>query len=318
MEQPTPSATPTFVGIDAASERLDVHLRPSGEVLTTARDEAGLDALTARLLAAAPALIVLEATGGLETVVAAALAAAGLPVAVVNPRQIRDFARATGRLAKTDRLDAAVIALFAERVRPQARPLPAAATQRLAELVTRRRQLVEMITAEDNRRRRTRDPGLKRQIERHLAWLRQALAESDAELGEVVRASPAWRVKEELLTSVPGIGSTTARTLLALLPEPGTLGRRQVAALAGLAPFAHDSGTRRGRRAIAGGRGPLRAALYMAALVASRRNLVIAAAYQRWRAAGKPPKLALTAAMRKLLVMLNAMLRDGQPWRQPA
>jgi transposase len=317
MEQPPPPS-PAFVGVDVAKDRLDVHLRPSGEAFAATRDGPGLDDLVARLRAAGPALVVLEATGGFEATVAAALAAAGLPLAVVNPRQIRHFAKAVGRLAKTDRLDAEVIALFAERVRPEARPLPDAAARGLAELVARRRQLVEMVTAEDNRRRQAREPRLVRRIEAHLDWLREALAETDADLGDGVRACPAWREREELLTSVPGVGGVTARTLLALLPELGALDRRKVAALAGLAPVCRDSGRRRGRREIAGGRGPLRAALYMAALVASRRNPVIAVACRRLRAAGKPAKLALTAVTRKLLTILNAIARDGRKWEQNA
>lgn len=317
MEQLAPP-TPAFVGIDVAKDRLDVHVLPSREAFAVARDGPGLEALVDRLRAVAPVLIVLEATGGFEAVAAAALAAAGLPLAVVNPRQVRDFAKATGRLAETDRLDAESIARFAERIRPAPRPLPDAAARRLAELVARRRQLVEMITAEDNRRRRARDPRVAERIEAHLGWLRNASAEIDADLDGVVRASPAWREKEDLLTSVPGVGAATARTLLALMPELGALDRRKIAALAGLAPVSRDSGRRRGEREIAGGRGPLRAGLYMAALVASRRNPVLADAYRRWRAAGKPAKLALTALMRKLLTILNAMLRDGQPWHQPA
>lgn len=317
-----------FVGVDVAKERLDVHLRPSGEAFAVARDAAGLGALLARLAVAQPKLIVLEATGGFEITVAAALAAAGLPLAVVNPRQIRDFARATGRLAKTDRLDAEAIARFAEAVRPEPRPLPDAATRTLAELVGRRRQIVEMLTTERQRRRQLRDPRLVRRLDAHLTWLRQELAAIERDLDPPVsasrcrragsvRASPAWREAEDLLASVPGIGRTSARTLIAELPELGHLGRRRIASLVGVAPINRDSGAFRGRRMVMGGRANVRKALYMPTLTASRRNPAIQAVYQRLIARGKPAKLALTAAMRKLLVILNAVLRDRRRWMEP-
>jgi transposase len=304
-----------YVGIDVAKDRLDVHVRPSGEAFSVARDAEGLAALVGRFTARRPKLIVLEATGGFEQVVAAGLAAAGLPVAVVNPRQIRDFARALGRLAKTDRLDAEANALFAERVQPEPRPLPDAQARLLGELVARRRQVIEMIVAEGNRARRLQSPRLKKRIERHRAVLQAELSALDRELNDTIRTTPIWRETENRLKSVPGVGDVSARTLLAELPELGRLDRKQIAALVGVAPFNRDSGARRGKRTIFGGRASLRAVLYMAAVVASRHNPVIAAFYKRLRDAGKPKKLALTACMRKLLTILNAIVRDRQPWQ---
>jgi len=304
-----------FIGIDVAKDRLDVHVRPGGEAFAVARDGEGVAALVERLQGVGPGLIVLEATGGFEQVVAAGLAGAGLPVVVVNPRQIRDFARALGRLAKTDRIDAEVIALFAERVRPELRPLPDDQARELDELVTRRRQVIEMMVAEGNRARRLTSRRLQKRIAHHQAVLQKELTEIERELDDTIRKSPIWRETEDLLKSVPGIGNATARTLIAELPELGSLDRRKIAALVGLAPFNRDSGTLRGRRMIAGGRAPVRAVLYMAALVASRRNPLIRAFYQRLLAAGKPKKLALTACMRKLLTILNAIVRDRTPWQ---
>jgi transposase len=304
-----------FVGIDVAKDRLDVHLRPSGEAFAVARDGQGVADLAERLRTARPQLIVLEATGGFEQVVAAAIGAAGLPLVVINPRQIRDFARATGRLAKTDRVDAAVIAHFAEAVRPPVRPLPDEQARLLGELVTRRRQVIDMMVSEGNRARQVETKRLKKRIERHRAVLQQELTAIDSELDETIRGTPIWCENDDLLQSVPGIGNVVARTLLAELPELGTLGRRQIAALVGVAPFSRDSGTMRGKRTIWGGRAQVRSVLYMAALVASRRNPVIAAFYQRLLAAGKSKKLALVACMRKLLVTLNAILRDRTPWQ---
>jgi transposase len=304
-----------FVGIDVAKDRLDIHVRPSGESFTVARDGEGLAALVDRLKQIVPALVVLEATGGFEITVAAAVGSAGLPLAVVNPRQIRDFARATGKLAKTDSLDAAAIAHFAQAVHPEPRPLPDAQAQELGELVARRRQVIEMITAESNRGRQLQSKRLKKRIERHLDALQKELTEIENDLDESIRGTPIWRESENLLKSVPGVGNATARTLLADLPELGTLGRKQIAALVGVAPFNRDSGTWRGQRTVWGGRAGVRAALYMAALVASRRNPVIAAFYRHLRSAGKPAKVALTACMRKLLVILNAILRDKRPWQ---
>lgn len=304
-----------FIGVDVSKAQLDVHVRPNGEQFTTSTDEAGLATVVARVRALAPTLIVLEATGGYEVQTAAALAHAGLPVAVVNPRQIRDFARATGRLAKTDALDARVLAHFAEAVRPAARPLPTAQAQALSELVARRRQVVDMLGAELNRHRQARTPRLQKRIATHVAWLRRALADLDEDLTELVRTTPVWREKENLLTSAPGIGDVTAQALLADLPELGHLDRRRIAALVGLAPFNRDSGQWRGHRRIGGGRSTVRRALYMATVVAIQHNPAIAACYQRLVTAGRPKKVALIAAMRKLLTTLNAMLRDHRPWQ---
>jgi transposase len=279
------------------------------------RDAEGLERLCERLAGLAPALVVIEATGGFEVTVAAALAAAGLPLAVVNPRQIRDFARATGRLAKTDALDAAAIAHFAAAVKPPVRALPDAAARALGELVTRRRQLIEMMVAERCRAKQLSQHRLIKGVERHLAMLQKELSALEQDLDDAVRGSPAWRVNEELLTSVPGIGDTTARTLIAELPELGTLDRKQIAALVGVAPFNRDSGKHRGKRTIWGGRADVRATLYMAALAAVRFNPTIAAFANRLHIAGKPPKVVLVACMRKLLTILNAMLRDRRPWQ---
>jgi transposase len=307
----------TFVGLDVAKDRLDVHVRPTGESGAVADDEAGLGELLTRLRALRPTLIVLEATGGYEVAVAAALAHAGLPVAVVNPRQIRDFARATGQLAKTDALDAQVIARFAETVQPAARPLATEEAQALGELVARRRQLVDMLGAEQNRRRQAHDRGLQKRITAHVSWLSRALEELEEDITRLIRSSPVWREKENLLTSVPGIGDVTAHSLIAELPELGQLSRRRIAALVGLAPLNRDSGHWRGRRMIGGGRPVVRRALFMATLVAIRYNPTIGAMYHRLTGAGRPKKVAVIAAMRKLVTILNAMLRDERSW-QPA
>ncbi len=309
------SGTGTFVGIDVAKERLDVFVRPSDEAFVVPRDDKGLAELVERLGRYDIALVVLEATGGLQLRVAAVLAEAGLPVAVVNPRQVRDFARASGRLAKTDRLDAEANARFGEALRPAPRPLGDAEQRRLAALVARRRQLIEMRVAEKNRRQRLAEAHLRRKLDEHLAWLAKAIAEIDQDLDGAVRDSPLWRVEEDLLQSVPGVGPVLSRTLLAELPELGRLNRRQIAALVGVAPFNRDSGTLRGRRSIWGGRAQVRASLYMATLAATRANPAIAATYQRLIKAGKPAKVALTACMRKLLTILNAICRDQKPWK---
>lgn len=305
---------PLFVGIDVAKDRLDVHVRPTDEVFQIAHDEAGLGQLVARLRELGPRLIVLEATGGYEVTVAVALAEAGLPLVVANPRQIRDFARATGQLAKTDTLDARAIALFAEAVRPAVRPLADEQARALGELVTRRRQVLEMLGAEMNRRRLVRDRQLQRRIAAHITWLERALQDLAHDLHTTIRATPVWREADDLLRSVPGIGSVTAFTLIADLPELGRLTRREIAALVGVAPLNWDSGTLRGRRMIRGGRGAVRRALYMATLVAIRHNPALAAFYQRLRGS-RPPKVAIVAAMRKLLTILNAILRDHRPWQ---
>lgn len=307
-----------FVGVDVAKAELVIAVRPSGAQWTVTNDEAGRRTLVERLRAERPQLLVLEATGGYELPAVAALVAAGLPVVVVNPRQVRDFARSTGQLAKTDRLDAAVLALFAERVQPPVRALPDAATQALEALVARRRQLVEMLVAEQNRLAMARGRRSKRPVlvslQQTIAFLTRQLGTTDRELGTMIRESPVWRARDDVLQSVPGIGPVVARTLLATLPELGTLNRRAIAKLAGVAPLNRDSGTWRGQRTIHGGRASVRAAVYMAALVASRHNPVLHAFYHRLLAAGKPKKLALVACMRKLLTILNTMLRTQQPW----
>jgi transposase len=304
---------PVFVGIDVAKTSLDIAARP-GERWQLANEEAAYPLLLARLRSLAPTLVVLEATGGFEHAVVAALAAAGLPVVVANPRQVRDFARATGQLAKTDAIDAQLLALFAERVRPTPRPLPDAAAQALDAVLTRRRQLLEMLTAERNRLGLARPP-VARRIRTHIRWLERELADVDRDLGRLIEQSPLWRTQDDLLQSVPGVGPVVSRTLLGELPELGRLTHKQIAALVGVAPLARDSGTLRGRRLVWGGRASERAVLYMGALVATRWNPVIRAFYQRLRAAGKPPKVALVACMRKLLIILNAMARTGTSWR---
>lgn len=304
---------PVYVGIDVAKAHLDVATDPVSSPQRFVHDAAGVAALVAHVVTLAPVLVVLEATGGWETASAAALSAAGVPVAVVNPRQVRDFAKALNRLAKTDAIDAAILARFGARVQPTARALPEATQQALGAWVARRRQLVEMLTAE--RHRLTFATGaVRRDVQAHIQWLEQRLAEVDRDLRATVEASPVWRVTDALLQSVPGIGPTTAAVLLAELPELGRLPRRQIAALVGIAPLNHDSGTHRGVRITWGGRAPVRHALYMAALVATRWNPVLRTFYRRLRTAGKPPKVALVATMRKLLTMLNAMLKYQQPW----
>lgn len=306
-----------FAGIDVSQDHLDYHLRPTGEAGRVARDEAGLAHLAARLVTGRPTLVVLEATGGYEAPVAAALAAAGLPVAVVNPRQVRRFAEATGRLAKTDRLDAAALAHFADAVRPPARPLPEADAQALAALVARRRQLIDMRTAEQNRLGLAA-PAVARGVRDHIAWLDRQIGRVDREVAAAVQASPVWRAKDDLLRSVPGIGPVVSRTLLTELPELGTLSAKRIAALVGVAPVARDSGRHRGVRAIAGGRAGVRSALYMAGLSAVRFNPALRAFYTHLREVGKKAvKVAQVAVMRKLLVILNAMVRDNRPW-EPA
>jgi len=305
----------TFIGIDVAKDQLDVHVFPSDDAFAVARDSEGLAALIERLRPLDPHLVVLEATGGFELTVAAALVSAAIPLAVVNPRQIRDFARATGQLAKTDALDAKVIARFAAKVQPEARPVPDEQARALGELVARRRQVIEMMTAERNRRRQLISRRLLKSVDRLLAVLQKELTELDHDIGEGIRGTPAWRERDELLRSVPGVGDVVARTLIADLPELGRLDRKQIAALVGIAPINRDSGKMRGKRTTWGGRAKVRSVLYMAALVASRHNPVLAAFYRRLVAAGKPKKLALTAVMRKLLTILNAMVRNKTRWQ---
>jgi transposase len=302
-----------FVGIDVSKKRLDVALRPNNESFSVANDARGIAALVRRLRKLAVRRVVLEASGGYEIAASAELAAAGLPVAVVNPRQVRDFARAGGRLAKTDAIDARVLAHFAELMQPPTRPLPDAQGRAFMALVARRRQLVEMRTAESNRRARA-PKCVRRGIVANVRWLKKQLTELDAELEQAIRNSPVWSEKERLLRSVPGVGSVTVSTMLANLPELGTLDRRKLAALVGVAPFNHDSGKFRGQRRIWGGRAQVRAVLYMCTLSAARSNPVLKAYYGRLLAAGKKPKIALTACMRKLLTILNAMLKHRTPW----
>ena len=306
------------VGIDVAKAELVV---AAGRAAPWAEpnDEAGVRALVERVAALAPELVVLEATGGYELVAVAALAAAALPVVVVNPRQVRDFAKATGQLAKTDRIDARMLVLFGERLRPAPRPLPDAATQELAALLARRRQLLEMRQAERNRLqqvRSRRQRAVEASLTKHIAYLDAELADVDGDLEARVRTSPVWREREDILRSVPSVGPVVSRTLMGELPELGRLGRRAVAKLVGIAPLNRDSGAWRGRRVVQGGRAAVRAALYMAALVATRRNPVIRVFYARLLAAGKPKKLALVACMRKLLTILNHLVRTGQRWDQ--
>lgn len=303
------------IGIDVSKDRLDVHVLPDGDAFAVARDGEGLVALVERLAGRPPVCIGIEATGGFETVVAAGLAAAGLPVAVVNPAQVRAFARALGQRAKTDAIDAAVIARFVAATRPEPRPLPAADQQLLADLVVRRRQIVQMIAAEGQRARRRTEPRVRRSIERLVAALEKELAALDQDIDDHIRRSPAWREAEDLLRSVPGVGPVVARTLLAELPELGTLNRHEVAALAGVCPWTRRSGRWQGKGFIGGGRVEVRTALFPAAMAAARYNPALRAFYQRLIAAGKSKKAAIIAVARKLLTILNAILRDKTPWQ---
>lgn len=305
-----------YVGIDVAKERLDIAVRPDDKQWNVTNDEEGIGTLVSGLEELGPALVVLEATGGLEFAVTAALAAAELPVVVVNPRQVRDFARATGRLAKTDRLDAQVLARFGEAVKPTPRPLPDAETKALAAQLGRRRQVVAMLTAEKNRLHTARPP-VRQEISSHISWLQKSLKRLDSDLGDALRHSPLWREQDNLLQSVPGVGPVLSLTLLAELPELGTLDRRQIASLVGVAPLNRDSGSFRGQRTVWGGRARVRTVLYMGTLVATRHNPVIKAFYQRLCAAGKAKKVALTACMRKLLTILNCMLKCRTQWDPP-
>jgi transposase len=304
-----------IVGIDVSKARLDVHVLPSGEAFAFPRDGEGLAALAERLGALQPTLIGVEATGGFESVVAAGLAGAGLPVVVVNPAQVRAFAQALGKRAKTDPIDAAVIARFLEATRPPLRSLPEAGQQLLADLVARRRQIVQMIGAERQRAKRHSDPRLCRSLQRLIRALEKELGEIDSEIDDQMRSSPAWRAAEDLLRTVPGVGPVVSRTLIAELPELGKLDRREIAALAGLAPWTRKSGQWRGKSFIGGGRPAVRTILFNAALVAARYNDQLKTFHQRLIAAGKPKMVALIAVARKLLTILNAILRDNRPWQ---
>jgi transposase len=321
---PTTTTAPLFAGVDFSKDRLDVCLRWSEperhekeETFVVAYDDSGIDALLCRLLEERTELVIVEATGGFERTVVGALAAAGLPLAVVNPRQVRDFARATGTLAKTDRIDAAILARFAEAVRPVPKPLPDREIRTLQAIVARRRQLLGMIAAENNRLSSAAKPVVKR-IKAHIRWLEKELSRTEGDLEAAIESSPVLGENEALLRSVPGVGPVLARTLLAEVPELGTLTHKRVAALVGVAPLNRDSGTLRGHRSVWGGRAEVRAALYMGALVAARRNAVVKEFYERLLAVGKPKKVALVACMRKLLSILNAVLKHRTPWRSPA
>ncbi len=304
----------TVVGIDVSKDRLDVYVHPAGTALSFSRDASGIEALIGQLAGLALQSVAVEATGGFETVVVASLAAAGLPVVVVNPAQVRAYAKALGKRAKTDPIDAQVIALFAAATKPQVRPLPDAATQALADLVARRRQIIHMIVAEGQRERRA-SPRARKSIARMLKTLRAELCVINTEIDESVRSSPVWCEKEKLLDSVPGVASVTVCSLLADLPELGSLDRRQIAALVGIAPFTRQSGKWRGKSFIGGGRADVRSVLFMAAMTAMRWNPTLRAFHQRLRAAGKPKMVALIAVARKLLTILNAIIRDRKPWQ---
>jgi transposase len=303
------------VGIDVSKAELAIAVHPSGAAWTSETTPDAIDQVVRRLVVVQPTVIVIEATGGYEHALVAACAAAHLPVAVVNPRQVRAFAQALGRTAKTDAIDARVLALFGARVQPAPRAIPDEATQALAALVARRRQLLDMLGAEQRRLDQATTTAVRRDLRTHIRWLERRVKDVDDEIGGAIQRSPVWRVQDDLLRSVPGIGPTVARTLLAELPELGRLDRRAIAALVGVAPFNCDSGQWRGRRTIWGGRAPVRTALYMASLVATRHNPLLAAFYHRLRAAGKPPKVALVAVMRKLLTIVNAMLKHQSRWQ---
>jgi transposase len=307
-----------FIGIDVSKSRLDVHVRPSGEEWSVDNDSKGHARLVGRLAALVPTLVVLEATGGYQAAIAAELAAGKVPVAVVNPRQVRDFAKATGKLAKTDAIDAGVLAHFAAAVRPEPRPFPDELTLELQALVTRRRQLIDMRTAEINRLETCHVQQVRRNIQKMINLLTKQIAKVDDDLDTTIRRSPVWREREDLLSSVAGVGTTTARTMLTQLPELGQLNRREIAALVGVAPFNNDSGKRKGQRGIRGGRAEVRSVLYMATVTAVRCNPQIRTVYERLLAAGKKPKVALIACARKLLTVLNAMMRTNTTWRLDA
>lgn len=303
-----------FVGIDVSKNTLDVRLEPVGESLHLTYDESGIADLKKRLLALAPTLIVMEATGGLETRLASELAGASLPVAVVNPRQVRDFAKALGQLAKTDRVDAAVLSAFAKAIRPAVRPLKDEHTRELDDLVTRRRQLVSMRTQETLRLGAADSKALKKSLKKHITWLIRQINSTDIDLAQRLRTSEAWRVKDDVLQSIPGVGTVTSLTMLAKCPELGQLNRREIAKLVGVAPLANDSGTHRGKRFVWGGRADVRTVLYMATVSAIRCNSAIKAFADRLKEAKKPPKVVIVASMRKLLTIMNAMLKNNASW----
>lgn len=303
-----------FIGIDVSKSSLDVCIVPGEREMHVAYDDKGIDELVAQLDEFVPTLIVIEATGGLEVRIASELVGRGLPVAVINPRQARDFAKATGRLAKTDRVDAGVLAAFAKAIRPQARPIKDADTRALDDMVDRRRQLIGMRVQEVLRLHTAASKPLQKSLKKHIAWLDKQIEEVDRDLNNRLRESDVWRAKDDLLKSIPGVGAVTTRTLLAKCPELGRLNRREIAALIGVAPLANDSGTHRGKRYIWGGRAEVRAVLYMAAVSAIRCNPVIKAFADRLKATGKAPKVVIVACMRKLLTIMNAMLKTNVPW----
>lgn len=304
-----------FVGIDVSKATLDVCIEPLGQTLHVAYDEAGVKLLVGRVEEITPTLIVLEATGGLEVRIATELASKGLPVAVVNPRQARDFAKAMGQLAKTDQVDAAVLAAFAKAIRPQARPLKDADTRALDDMVSRRRQLIDMRVQETLRLGTAASKPLQKSLNSHIAWLDKRIAEVDNDLTKRLRGSDVWRTKDDLLRGIPGVGAVTTRTMLAKCPELGTLNRREIAALTGVAPLANDSGKHRGKRFVWGGRAEVRAVLYMATVSAIRCNETIKTFAERLKRAGKPPKVVIVACMRKLLTIMNSMLKNNTPWK---
>jgi transposase len=306
--------TGKYVGIDVAKATLDVAIGSDGEMVQVENNEGGIAELLKRLSETTPVLVVLEATGGYESLVAGAVAGQGISVAVVNPRQVRDFAKATGVLAKTDRIDARVLARFAEAVRPEPRPLPTAEVKELEALLSRRRQIVDMLTMEKNRLSIAAAERMKKELKKHIAWLEEALRRADDDIDKTIRKSPAWREQEDLLRSFPGIGPVSARTMLAELPELGALNRKKIAALVGIAPLNRDSGTLQGTRTCWGGRASVRRVLYMATVTAVRCNPVIRSTYTALRARGKKPKVAIVACMRKLLTILTAMVRDHRRW----
>jgi len=314
----TEAQTEQFIGIDISKSHVDIGTYPQVHEQRFDNTEAGITLAVQTLLKLSPTLIVVEATGGYETPLVAAVAISGMSIAVINPRQGRDFAKAIGVLAKTDRVDAHVLARFAQAVRPEARPQPSLETLELAALLTRRHQIIEMITAENNRLHMA-IPHVAKEIRKHVAWLEKCLKATDGDLDDMIRQSHAWQHKVALMTTVPGMGRVTAIALLAQLPELGALGTREISGLVGVCPYSRDSGTMRGRRTIWGGLSAVRAALYMAALVGSRHNPILKAFYQRLVASGKPKKVALVACMRKLLVILNAMMKHDQAWHyEPA
>ena len=304
-----------WVGIDVSKKKLDVYVRPAQDIWQLKNDATEIAQLIEKLKGYEIALVVLEATGGLERAVESQLVQAGYPVVVVNPKRVRDFAKATGQLAKTDRLDAKVLAHFASAVRPEVRARASDAAEELLELVTRREQLVEMLTAEKTRRQNARTTKSQAHVEKHIDWLKEPIKELDQEIQQQVAQSHEWQKNVKLLTTVPGVGAVTAHKLVALLPELGQLNRRQIAALVGVAPMNCDSGQMRGVRRITGGRAAVRSALYIATLVATRHNAVIQQFYEHLQAHGKSKKVALIACVRKLLVILNAILKQQQPWQ---